>query len=470
MRGLEGGYGGEPRTRRRAGGGDRLCVTGVTHVRVCSETGVAIWSAARERRTTRTRAPAGQNGRHTGVALTSRQWRWGSRLRTTGACYPYLKLKCTPAFGSALLANARSDKSKRPLKGTSVERLWLQPEETVRGWRAVIAVDVGSCFIRLATAGRGVVCEQPALVAGRVAGRQRRFQPLAAGHDAWVAERQLAEGWEVRRPVGAEGIGDVRLTAWLLRRLLYRCGLRFLFWQPTAVVAIDGDADAPANSTLVATLRRAGFGAVYCVPSAVAAALGAGANPLDRYGLAVVHLGAHLCVVSVLVAATVQHTASMAIGGAAYTRAVRHAVTALTGLSITDAEAEAIKCALGQVESGAELELLGVERDSGLPRRRRVRCAALRAAVGELNRLVAAFVRGTLEDLPVSLATEVAQGGIVLCGGAATTWGLQEAVAEATGLHTLRAERPEQAVIKGLTFCLAHPELWNRRLSVRRAA
>ncbi len=335
--------------------------------------------------------------------------------------------------------------------------------------RHVIAVDVGSCYTRIAHPELGVLAEQPTVVAGKLLGRQSRFRPLAAGYEAIEAVRQQPEGWVARRPLRDGLVTDPSLAAYLVRALVRQAGLRWVLRQPVAVTAITLESPI-AERWLADTLREAGFGSVYIVPTVLAAALGSPFTATGTEGVAVVHVGAHRTEVAIVSGGTVQTADSIALGGEGYTDAIIAAVAEECGLKISRSEAEAVKARLGCLRKASAVSLVGIDRGRGLPVSRSVDADRLRARLEPLNAHLGRFVRSVLQDAAVEAAAEVIEHGILLTGGGAVAPGLREAIVQETGLSASFAERPEHAVIRGLAFCAGCPELWNRRLAVRRAA
>ncbi len=338
------------------------------------------------------------------------------------------------------------------------------------GRSAIIAVDLGSCFTRLARPGDGPVAEGPSVVAGKPVGRRQRFRPLAAGHRAVELLRYAPEGWLARRPVRHGLVTDPALAAYLLRVLLAEAGLRWRVRQPVAVTAA-GEAAGPAAGRLLAeALRAAGFGAVYLVPLTLAAALGSPFPASEASGAAVVHVGAAGTEVGIVSSGMAQHIACVAIGGEAYTEAVAAAAAEEVGLRISLAEADRIKATLGMLPPDGHVALVGMDSGTGLPATRTVDVQRLLERIRPLNEQLGRSVRAALRGLSAELAADVCQNGILLTGGGAAVPGLRDAIAEQTGLAARLAERPDHAVIRGLSLCARDVDLWNRRLSVEQAA
>ena len=208
--------------------------------------------------------------------------------------------------------------------------------------------------------------------------------------------------------------------------------------------------------------RGAGARSAYLVEESLAAAIGAGLPVSESVGSMIVDIGGGTCEIAVISLAGVVVGRSLKVGGDAMDRDIIGYVRTRYGLAIGERTAEEIKIALGSAyasEVEKEMVIRGRDLERGLPRTIKLSSVAVREALAPSVNLIVDAVRETVEDAPPELAADIAQSGIMLCGGGAMLSGLAKLISKETKMPVSLAREPLACVVLGAASLLENPEL-----------
>lgn len=324
---------------------------------------------------------------------------------------------------------------------------------------ADIAVDLGTASTRVVVRGRGLVVEEPSVVAtegGEVVGvgeAARRMLGRAPG------------GIEVVRPIRDGVVADFDATEQLLRHLIRQASGRALL-RPRVLVCVPAETTEVERRAVQESARSAGGREVFLVATPIAAAIGAELPITEPVASMVVDAGAGRTGVAVLSLGgmVVQH--SVRVAGDAMNEAIAWWLRSRHNLVVGEQTAEAVKLEVGAAapEEGPPLSMRVRGRDvaSGKPREIDVTSDDCVQALAEPVARVRDAVLETLKLTPPELSSDVIERGIVLCGGSSRLRHLDRVLREATGLPIVRAEHPFRCAALGAGRLLEDPALFAR--------
>lgn len=339
-------------------------------------------------------------------------------------------------------------------------------DATRRRTSADLVVDLGTSNTRLAVRGKGVVVDQPSVVATQSGPRGRDV--VAVGEDARRMLGRTPAGTQVDRPVRDGVVADFEATEQLLRHLLRRLPGRSLL-RPRLLVCIPSGATEVERRAVTDATRAAGGRDVQLVATALAAAAGAGLNVSDPVGNLIIDVGGGRVEAAVTSLGGLVVQRSVPVAGDAMDQAIRTWLRDARGLQVGERTAEQLKRRIGSatpVEDPATMRIRGRDLESGSPRELDLDSNDLVEALQPVVNAIRDAVLQTLRETPPELAADVVDRGALVCGGGARLHGLTDMLRDATGLPVLLAENPEHAVAIGAARMLEEPELLARAVEV----
>ncbi len=310
-----------------------------------------------------------------------------------------------------------------------------------------LGIDLGTSRIVICDPARGVVLDEPSVVA--VAQKDGRM--IAFGTEAEEMLGRNPDTIRVVRPVQKGVIAEYELTEQLLRRCLARvCSARIT--KPCVAVSVAEKVTEVEQRSFIEAVVSAGARRVTLVPETVAAAIGAGMDVSLPLGQMIVNAGGGTVDASVLSLKGEAVSASIRVAGQAMDEAIVRYIRAQYGLIVSEQTAERLKIAIGcalPLEETLTDEARGRDSISGLPRSVTVTsdemCEAMREPLQDLLDLI----QQVLEITPPELAGDIITEGIWLTGGVAQLRQLPLLIEHATGIVCHVAEKPSQCVAIG---------------------
>lgn len=315
-----------------------------------------------------------------------------------------------------------------------------------------LAVDLGTATTQVHVRGRGVVLDEPTLVAvdtgtGRL---------VAAGATAHAMLGRTPERVLTMRPLSDGVITDLEVTEQLLRHFVERVRPSRLV-RPRTVVCVPSGVTAVERRALEDTALRCGARRVYVLEQAMAAAIGAGLPVESTTASMVVDMGGGTTDVAVICLGGIVNARSLRVGGEEVDEAVVAGVRAAYDLLLGERSAEHIKTAVGSVWPLAEqltTRVRGRDLTTGLPRTVELGSDEVRRMIEPVTAQVLEVVRTVLDVCPPELAGDLLDSGIVLTGGGALLRGWTERLRHELGVPVRLADDPQHAVIRGAGACV----------------
>jgi rod shape-determining protein MreB len=330
-----------------------------------------------------------------------------------------------------------------------------------------MAVDLGTANTLVYVRGRGVLLDEPSVVALNAA----TGELVAVGHEAKQMIGRTPESVVPIRPLRDGVIADFEATEQMLRSYIQQVHRRRYFAKPRMVICVPSDITPVEQRAVKEAGYQAGARRVYVIEEPMAAAIGAGLPVHEATGNMVVDVGGGTTEVAVISLGGIVTSLSVRTGGDAVDRAIVAWLKKEHSLLLGDGTAEALKISLGTAfpqPDDREAEVRGRDLVSGLPRTVTVTASALRAAIEEPLHAIVDAARVTLDQTPPELAGDIMDRGIVLTGGGALLAGLDERLRHETGMPVHVAEHPLISVAMGAGRCVEEFEALQQVLVTER--
>ena len=316
-----------------------------------------------------------------------------------------------------------------------------------------MAVDLGTANTLVYVRGKGVLVDEPSVVAVD----ETTGELVAVGHDAKRMVGRTPESIAVIRPLEDGVIADFEATEQMLRHFIALVHRRRYFAKPRMVVCVPSGITAVEQRAVKEAGYQAGARRVYIIEEPMAAAIGAGLPVHRATGNMVVDVGGGTTEVAVISLGGIVTSLSVRTAGDELDRAITSWMKKRHALLLGEATAEEVKMTLGSAFPGPadrEAEIRGRDLVSGLPRTVVVGSAEVRSAIEEPLHAIIDAVRVTLDQTPPELAGDIMDRGIVLTGGGALLRGLDERLRHETGMPVHVAEDPLRSVALGAGRCV----------------
>ena len=317
-----------------------------------------------------------------------------------------------------------------------------------------LAIDLGTANTLIYARGKGIVLDEPSVVAIRTdtsPGGKRTI--TAVGREAKLMLGKVPGNMQAIRPMKDGVIADFTVTEQMLKQFVRMAHPGSVFApNPRIVICVPCGSTQVERRAIRESALGAGASEVYLLEEPVAAAIGAGLPIEEPTGSMVVDIGGGTTEVGVISLSGVVYSHSVRVGGDAFDEAIINYVRRNYGMLIGEATAEEIKKRIGSAFPGlevTEIEVKGRNLAEGIPRSFTISSnEVLEALADPLSQIVQA-VRNALEQTPPELGADIADRGLVLTGGGALLKGLDRLLAEETGLPVLIAEDALTCVARG---------------------
>ena len=317
-----------------------------------------------------------------------------------------------------------------------------------------LAIDLGTANTLIYARGRGIVLDEPSVVAIRLEGGPNGKKVLlAVGKDAKGMLGRAPANIQAIRPMKDGVIADFTITEQMLKYFIRKVHEgRWLSPSPRIIICVPVGSTQVERRAIKESAERAGAKQVFLIEEPMAAAIGADMPVAEATGSMVVDIGGGTTEVGVISLGGIVYEKSERVGGDKFDQAIIDYIRRNYGMQISEPTAEAIKKKIGSAFPGSEvleMEVTGRNLAEGLPRKFTISSNEILEALTEpLNSIVGA-VKSALEQTPPELGADIAEKGMVLTGGGALLRDLDRLLVEETGLPVIVAEDPLTCVARG---------------------
>ena len=311
-----------------------------------------------------------------------------------------------------------------------------------------IGIDLGTANILVTLKGKGIILNEPSVVAIDVSTRDI----LATGYEAKEMLGRTPEKIKAVRPLKDGVIADFTATQLMLKNIIYKICKRYSIGRPRVVVGVPSGITEVEERAVEEAILQAGAREVYLIEEPMAAAIGANMDIAEPSGNIIVDIGGGTTEVAVISLGGVVVSNSIRIAGDDLDEDIVNHIKRERNLAIGETTAEQIKKEIGcamPLMSEASMEVRGRDLTSGLPETITVTSTEIEESMRESIEKIVDVVRLTLEKTPPELASDIMEKGIVLAGGGALIKNLDKLISKRTEMPVYVAEEPLDCVVKG---------------------
>ncbi|WP_118135318.1 rod shape-determining protein [Oceanicella sp. SM1341] len=315
-----------------------------------------------------------------------------------------------------------------------------------------MAIDLGTANTLIYVKGKGIVLNEPSVVAYHVRGGRKEV--LAVGEDAKLMLGRTPGSIEAIRPMRDGVIADFDVAEEMIKHFIRKVRKAGTFSKPKVIVCVPHGATpvekrAIRESVLSAGARKAGL-----IAEPIAAAIGAGMPITDPTGSMVVDIGGGTTEVAVLSLGDIVYARSVRVGGDRMDEAIISYLRRQHNILVGESTAERIKTSIGTARMpedgrGLTMEIRGRDLLNGVPKETEITQVQIAEALSETVQQICEAVMTALEATPPDLAADIVDRGVMLTGGGALLGDLDMALREQTGLAITVADAALDCVALG---------------------
>ncbi|SFF24339.1 rod shape-determining protein MreB [Paenibacillus catalpae] len=316
-----------------------------------------------------------------------------------------------------------------------------------------IGIDLGTANVSIHVKGKGVVLDEPSVVA--IESDSKRV--LAVGEEAHRMVGRTPGNIVAIRPLRDGVIADFEITEIMLKAFIDRVEGRKWFSRPRILICAPTNITSVEQKAIREAAERSGAKEVFLEDEPKAAAIGAGMDIFQPSGNMVVDIGGGTTDVAVLSMGDVVTSSSIKVAGDKFDAAIMKYIKDKYRLLIGERTSEEIKIKIGTVYADGrhdEIDIRGRDMVSGLPLTLTIRSEEVREALWDPVMSIVAAAKMVLERTPPELSSDIIDRGVILTGGGALLDGLDALLADELKVPVLIAEDPMHCVVKGTGILL----------------
>lgn len=325
-----------------------------------------------------------------------------------------------------------------------------------------IGIDLGTANVLIHVKGRGVVLDEPSVVA--IESETKRM--LAVGEEARRMVGRTPGNIVAVRPLKDGVIADFEITEMMLKHFISRVGGKRWYSHPRILICAPTNITSVEKKAIQEAAERSGAKEVFLEEEPKAAAVGAGMDIFQPSGNMVVDIGGGTTDVAVLSMGDIVTASSIKVAGDKFDSAIMKYIKDKYKLLIGERTSEDIKVKVGSVDPQGrqeEIDIRGRDMVSGLPLTITIQSREVREALWEPVASIVVSAKTVLERTPPELAADIIDRGVILTGGGALLHGLDELMMDELKVPVLIAEDPMHCVVKGTGIMLDNLDKVSRK-------
>lgn len=326
-----------------------------------------------------------------------------------------------------------------------------------------IGVDLGTVNVLVYVRGKGIVLQEPSVVALSVSDNRI----VAIGREALAMMGRAPESIEVLRPMRDGVIADYMVTEAMLRYFISGIVGRFRLFRPEMMISVPVGVTTVESRAVHDAAIQAGAKNAHLIPEPLAAALGAGMPVHTPTGNMVINIGGGASEAAVISMNDIVVAGSVRVGGNRMDEAIAAYLRRKYNLMIGERTAEEIKIEIGSalpLEEELTMEARGRDQVAGLPRIIEVKSGEVTEAIAESLAAIVSVVKSVLEETPPELAADIIDRGMVMTGGGSLLRNMDRYLTKETGVPAYLADQPMACVALGAGKALENYHLLKKSL------
>jgi rod shape-determining protein MreB len=311
-----------------------------------------------------------------------------------------------------------------------------------------LAIDLGTANTLVFAKGRGIVVNEPSIVAIN----KNTNEVEAVGKEAKEMLGRTPGNIVAIRPMKDGVIADFKVTEKMLTYFIHKAHNRKMLVRPRIVIGVPSEITPVEKRAVQDSAYRAKASEVHLVEQAMVAAIGAGLPITEPSGNMIVDIGGGTTDIAVISLSGIVYSRSVRVAGNEMDEAIMHYLKRKFNLLIGERTAEQIKIEVGSaypLDKPLSMEIKGRNLIEGVPRTITIEDTEIREALSECVDTIVNAIRVALERTPPELSADISDRGIVLTGGGAMLKNLDKRIREETGLPVSIADDPLASVVLG---------------------
>lgn len=329
-----------------------------------------------------------------------------------------------------------------------------------------IAIDLGTANSVVYLSGKGVVLNEPTVVAVST----DDDSVIAVGDAARDMLGKTPENIRAMRPLKNGVIADYLVTEAMLRYFIGKVMGRYRLVRPDVVISIPAGATSVESRAVIEAAYAAGAKKAFLIPEPLAAAIGANLPIDEPNGNMIVNIGGGTTEIGIVSLYGMVVHGSVRVGGNTFDEIISSHIRRKYGLIIGENTSEAVKIKIGSAKvliKELSSEVKGRDSISGFPRTITITSTEIAGAIASSLDKIARAVKDVLEKTPPELASDIIDKGIVISGGSSQLRKLDKYLSDYVGVPVHMADDPIFCVVRGLAIVLDNLELFNRSMIER---
>lgn len=317
-----------------------------------------------------------------------------------------------------------------------------------------LGIDIGTSNIRFYVPGRGILVDEPNVVALNVFDKA-----VAVGNEAKVMLGRTPEAIAASTPLTDGVIASYKTTKQMLEIYLGKLMGRLRLIRPDIIVNCPVGATSTEKKAVLDAVEGAGAKKVYLIKSPLAAAIGSGIDISASSGNMIIDVGGGKTEVAVIALSDIVSFSSVRYGGEKMDTAIIDFIKKKRNLIIGPQSAELAKIKIGSavaVKKDSKMEISGSNTISGLPESIIIHTNEIAAALKPVLNEIILSVKQVLQRTPPELSSDVMDKGIVISGGAGSLSNFDDLMTKVTGVPCQMVDEPALATIKGIGLAVEH--------------
>ena len=325
-----------------------------------------------------------------------------------------------------------------------------------------MAIDMGSASTIIAVRGRGIVVDEPSVVAVN----KISSDVIAVGDEARKMQGREARDIVVIAPLVDGVVADFESTRVMLDHFVREARSGISHFSRRAVMSVLSGVTQVEQRALLSAAEQAHIGRVYMVEEGLAAAIGAGVPIDDLHAAAVVDIGGGTTNVAAIINGSIIASRAERIGSTDIDAAIIDRIRRHRGLTIGPQTAERLKIELSSAieprDPGRKINVRGRDVQTGSPDATDVTAGEVYAVTVPIVRQIVLAVREALSELAPEVAGDIFERGVILTGGGASLEGMTQHLSAELNLAVRVADEPRYAIVRGLSQMFDEPLLLRR--------
>lgn len=330
-----------------------------------------------------------------------------------------------------------------------------------------LGIDLGTANTLVYVPGRGIVLNEPAVVA--VSEQDNKI--LAIGAEAKEMIGKTPDNIIAYRPMKDGVIADYRVTEAMLRYFIQKALGKWNLFKPDVMLSVPAGVTSTERRAVVEAAMKAGAKNAYVVKEPILAAIGAGIPIYESKGHMIVDIGGGTTDVAVISLGGIVASTSVKCAGNKIDQAIADYIKKTFNLAIGDKTAEEVKIKVGAaipLEEELTMTIKGRDFVQGLPRQAQVSTNEIVRAIDMELKLMIKAIKDVLQETPPELASDIIDQGIIMTGGSSMLRNLPELVYRKTGVKARLADDALFCVVKGTGIALQHLDTYKKTIISKR--